>query len=472
MKLSRKLLSSAIVSVLMMSTAAAQDEPFTMTIIAPGAGVNFDDGKVKVKKVKVKKVNDQKTKTKKIKLKDKNPMAMPVTQFEDGYDLIFRMSVPNAVGLQKWRRQGNNFGPQMDTLILTDPDECLDLSHAVPASVFPNTIVSPFESCPGGQDETFVNFNIDPYDGPNVDDSGGGYCRLSIRDRLITDSESALPEMSNSVYVDPGLGGTAFQVGPNTGFPGVLAGTPTGGNDGSIYDQTMTTFDCFGYGTDDDVPGLVVLADIGAARIFDQDMVQTPGRLRNMAGLLSSVAFEMLDENGDSAIVARMRVDGALNPIRFVDQIFDVINPSPPSTGYSLYTQIDGVDKTTPIVGATTTADTIAAIHDQFDEPYEITIRAFLVDGIAPEIITDVNNDGIFSAADVAQPLLSNEAQITLTHYSYDAIAAQKDSGECPKSTTPFRQDDKLYIDLNGDNFLPNCNDGDGTSQSGARIPR
>ena len=464
MKNSRKMLSAVVASALIVPGAIADDEPFTMTIIAPGAGVNFDDGEVKVKKIKVKK--------KKVKTKFKNPDALPVTQFEDGYDLIFRMSVPDAVGLQKWRRQGNNFGPQMDTLILTDPDECLDLSHAVPASVFPNTVVSPFESCPGGQDETFVNFNVDPYDGPNVEDSGGGYCRLAIRDRLITDSASELPETSNAVYVDPGNGGTAFQVGPNTGITGVLAGTPTGGNDGSIYDQVSTTFDCFGYGTDDDVPGLVVLADIGAARIFDQNMVQTPGLLRNMAGLVSSVAFEMLDENGDSAIVARMRVDGALNPIRFVDQIFDVIHPSPPSTGYTLYTQIDGVDATTPVVGAMTTEDTIAAIHDQFDEPYEVTIRAFLVDGIAPEIVTDTNNDGIFSAADVALPLLSNEAEITITHFSYDALAAQKDSGECPISTTPFRQDDKLYIDLNGDAFVPNCNDGDGTSQSGARIPR
>ena len=287
---------------------------------------------------------------------------------------------------------------------------------------------------------------------------------------------TTLPSISNKVYVDPdgiddfGFAPPPFAVGPNTGGVGVIG--PSGG-----YDEGATTFDCYGYGADDDVPGLVIIANVGGARFFDQSMNNVnPMAVRNMAGLLSSVAFEISDFGGKSAIVARMRSSYALAPIRFADMFFSIPSNSGfyPTAGYTLTTQIDGETSTTGVVGVENAAGAINAIREQFDDLYEVTITAALVDGIAPEIITDVNNDGIFDAVDIeatGATLLSTVDTLTIRQVSFDALAVT-DEEECMRSSGSFGSDSRLFIDLDGDNYVATCQDGDGTSRSGVRRPR
>ncbi|MEM9015338.1 MAG: hypothetical protein AAGB02_09585, partial [Pseudomonadota bacterium] len=129
----------------------------------------------------------------------------------------------------------------------------------------------------------------------------------------------------------------------------------------------------------------------------------------------------------------------------------------------------------TPVVGATSSVDVVDAVLSSFPDDYQVTIRAVVVEGRAPEFIDDINNDGVFDASDVVGmgfTLLSNEDSITVTHLNFQARAIQDDSFECPTSSTPFGSDQLLYVDLDGDGSSEICQDGDGTASSGVRRPR
>ena len=473
-----KLVISAGVAAIALATLAPtagalaqSDAPIRLSIDAPG-------GDILSEKAKIKKKRNRKGKKKK-RLIDRRPnFPEESILFEDGYDLYFRLEAPDAEALHKWRRENNNFGPNYDVLVLSDADECLDLSHTVPADLFPAFGTPPsLEDCnPSGDptyqpDETFINFHIDPYDAPRVRDSSGGYCRETVLDGLVDDEfGSETPLNSNKVYVDPRFSdpsagiGAIFPVGPNTG--GFVGFDP--------FDLSYQ--DCYGFGTDDDLPGLVVMANVGASRVFDENLNFTDGRIRNMAGFLSGVGFELIDNSDSSAIVARMPVTrNMLRPLNFVDLLFPIPSSAPFPPGFSVIVQNDDQVVTTPLVGATEDIEVVNAILASFPDEYDIELTAVIVEGRAPAFIDDVDNNGVYDANDVAgmgYTLLSNEASILLTHLNYQARAIQQDSYECPSSSTPFGSDQQLYVDLDGSGFSGACQDGDGTASSSVRRPR
>ncbi|NNE41894.1 MAG: hypothetical protein HKN14_13360 [Marinicaulis sp.] len=449
MSLKSKILAGVFIAPIFAASAIAQDAPIRLTIEAPGGPILSDGAKVKNGKVK-----------------DKDANLEAPTLFEDGYAFEFRMAAIDSVALVNTRRKGIG-GTNYETLVLDDPDGCLDLSHSFPTDLFPFYTPFPFESCPGGPDETFMNFTTDIFDAPDVRDESG-FCEGSIKDRLVRDEFGDLPPSSmNTPYVDPrfsdgaaGIGGI-FQVGPKTGGP--------------ISTTDFDHEDCYGFGADDDIPSLVVMANVGAARVFDENLVYDNTRIRNMAGLVSGVASELLDSARATAVVARMPVRlNMLRPMTFVDLDGGFFGPFPASV--NITTQNDEEQVTASASNLNSTGDVVDAVFSTFPNDYEVEIRAVVVNGRAPEFIEDSNGDGAFTAADLthggAYELLSNEATITVNLLNFFALVDEQDGSECPPSSTPFGSDQQLYVDLDADGTSGVCQDGDGTSHSGVRVPR
>lgn len=453
-----------VVSVPVTVAAQSSEPPIVLTIEEPGGSILSGDAQVKNGKVKDKNAN----------LPD-----LP-TLFEDGWVMSFRLAAPNAEAYIRDRR--SFFSGNFDTLVLEDPDGCLNLSGSYPIEIlgeeFPGFVPPPFEDCTGPADETAINFFIDPFDAPGVRDRTG-LCAGFIERGLVDDEfGDKLPEQSNKVFVDPRFEDSAagildvFPVGPDTGGPEIFLGEDY--------------LDCYGYGTDDDLPSLVVMVNIGAAKIFDEDLNYDNSRIRNMAGLLSGVGLEFIDNGGASTIVAHMPITrNMINPLTFVDvnsEYFLADYPDP----LNIVSISDGVETVSNISGIETSNDLTGAVLDQFPDDYDVEIRAVVVNGIAPAFIDDMNGDGEFTAQDVAlmnggTQLLSNEAVQVVNLRNLFVIVDEEDGRECaPSAQSPFASDRFLYVDLDG-SFDPLdpasigsgvCNDGDGTSRSGVRRPR
>ena len=452
------LLACAALSPMLLTPAYAQPgAPIQLTIETPGG--SFLSGKAKLRLGEL-------FPGKAGLLHRKTP-----TLYEDGYTLTIRMAAPDSVA----HVRPNRFGAMFDTLVLEDPDGCLDLSQATPTHLTPSFPLPSFEDCNPGMDpgyepdELFINFTIDPFDAPGVKDTSG-LCVGTVKDGLVDDAFGAkLFSDSDTPYVDPrfmdgsaGIG-AIFQVGPKTG--GVAGADPNGGEE-----------DCYGFGADDDNPSLVVIANVGAARVFDEDLnYLSPGRVRNLAGLASGVSLEPLDKSGASAIVTHLPVTlNMLRPLTFVDLDGSFFGPFPSTV--DIITQADDVQTSTTASGLESTKDVVDAVFSTFPNGYQIEVRAVVVKGVAPDFIDDTNGDGVVTAADLtfngAYELLSNESVIKLNLLNFFAIVDQKDGSECPPSSTPFGSDQQLYVDFNSDGMSGVCNDGDGTSRSGVRFPR
>lgn len=387
---------------------------------------------------------------------------------EDGWIMSFRLAAPDSVALLSTRLSNAQGGPNYETLVLKDPDGCLDLSHALPTfdgGDFPADLDPVDDNCPVPQDETFMLFNIDYDDAPGVRDnyiSGG--CEGPKRDRLVDDVyddiDSGFIDFrdSNKAYVlrrpvsQPTLGSA---VGPFTG--------------GSGFPGDMSHYDCYGYGSDEDVTSLVVMVNTGAARIFDAELNYDNTRIRNMAGFVSGVTREYLDRNNATTVVAHMPVRrGMLTPLTFfdIDMEANVFSGDPIPPSFDVLRKIeDGPIETFTVTGAMTTADVVNELIALTPNEFKVEIRAVVVEGDAPEFIDDTNNDGRFTAADLRPnyKLLSKEAVRRINIVTTPSLAEERDDFECP----PLN-----FVDLNGIDENQGCDDGDGTSRSAVRLPR
>lgn len=386
---------------------------------------------------------------------------------EDGWVLSFRLAAPESIALLSTRLSNAQGGPNYETLVLKDPDGCLDLSHALPTydgGDFPADLDPIEDDCPAIQDETFMLFNIDYDDTPGVRDNyvfGG--CEGPKQERLVDDAyddiESNVIDFrdSNKAYVikNPASAfATGSPVGPFTGGPD---------NGGTEH------LDCFGYGSDEDVTSLVVMVNTGAARIFDADLNYDNTRIRNMAGFVSGVTREYLDRNNATTVVAHMPIRrNMLTPLTFfdIDMPVNEFGGDPIPAAFDIWRKIeDGPVETFTITGATTPADVINELIALTPSEFKVEIRAVVVEGDAPEFIDDTNNDGRFTAADLRPKykLLSKEAVRRINIVTTPSLAEERDPFECP----PLN-----FVDLNGNDEDQFCDDGDGTSRSAVRLPR
>ncbi len=384
--------------------------------------------------------------------------------FVEGRDwnLEFRLTVDNALGFVELIGSGD----KREALVISDPDNCLEFDLGHTATSDPN-ISGPFDdSCfDGVSDEVYIPFRSDVSDRSGFDDAFD-FCDVITEPTLsqeLRDDPSTTPPADNN---------KAYLLAPDQFFPDGSApiarrmGPSTGGE---------TTGDCYGYGPDEDLPGLVVMVDVGAARVFDQnfDIVEVaPGvrRIRNLAGFTSMVTRELTDRFGRSHVVAHMQVErGMLEPL----VVFDARTARrSPFIGSTFQRRVDsGPVETFSWVNQPTSDYTAAELEEllaTLPDSNTVKIRAVVVDGPAPAYIDDLDQNGKFTINDLilmGHTPLSNQAKRTINVIQQDKLEDFDGSQECPSFAVI------AGVDLDGNNYGYFCFDGDGNSRSTKRIP-
>jgi hypothetical protein len=324
-------------------------------------------------------------------------------------------------------------------LIFDDPDGCLN----PPA---PSWQVSPSPECgvpeplpaewdwddwvPPASDETYMEFWPD-VDIAGVPDGSGSNAGGNA-DRQLELVDSA------------GSGGPEFH----------------GWNEGAVLDCTPLTddpdcdrfgpatgdevVDGFGFGTDDDITGLVVIAEFGVGRTYlepDFDLTSPVGA-RNLAALVNSVSYDLSDlestnskEQGQKGkptetIAEYVRIWAHINMLgQVVRNIIqydacvgnvtwqDAEETFPDSCDGDDLWRVDGGPIENPPFNFG--REDAASIYRLEDTVFEL--RAFLVAGQAPSVLLDENGDGQVDSADAelaGYTLLSNEDSIEFLQLS------------------------------------------------------
>ncbi len=362
------------------------------------------------------------------------------------------MSLPRARGAQSTLTAGNytialhltvqdaaafveDIG--LEAMVLEDPDGCIDMSHF--------STIGPFETCSGGPNETFVAFRSERFDQPAVVDS----CTPAANSRLIDDAYSPFRIASlNKPYL---RAGNVSGSGGNT--DGILGIRPVGAFTGGTASSTNSG-DCYGLAADDDLPGLVLMANIGPLRVFNTNFNLVGSRIRNFAGMLNSVTIEFLDQQDRSAIVAFLRVpDGLLEPLTLVDR--SINNPRIHFMTRRDSGPIQSFQFSSPPANKT---QEIAAILDTYPD-VNVTVRAVIVKGQAPSFIDDLDGNGIFGAKDLELAgfeLLSSQAILEI-HAIQNDVLSEFVPLECPVAI--------LAGDLDGNGLTGyTCNTGNARS--------
>ena len=341
------------------------------------------------------------------------------------WPLIMRLESRSALAFVKefFKKQNR------EALVLRDPDDCLVLTSLIDDIAGLNKTEFD-ENCGGlAEDETYLEVQTEKFDTFELlDNTNTG--NSSIQNRLIDGDCVDPPEVRNVACLRM-EDGKLKPVGPKTG--------------GQVSDG-------YGYGADDDASGMVVMFDIGGARVFDPiTFDQNPNVLRNMAGLINTVSEELLTGWRKTAITMTTHtLAGYAEPIA----IFDFSVTDSKYAGYNALVRIDSG----PITPFNYESDfplndnSKSEFNPFYDEilakvyPVEATLRVVAVSGEAPDFIDDLNYDGKFTAADVelaGYTLISNEIKTKLTLTS-DNLLADTPNPKCPPRTV-------LYLDLDGD---------------------
>lgn len=342
-----------------------------------------------------------------------------------------------------------------EALVLQDPDDCLNL-----ASLVEDLMMTAFDpAClSAGEDEIYIEVQNEKFDTFELADNIGTGNDV-IRARLV-DNAYAAGMLFNTPYL--ALKQNKVEaVGPKTGGP-------------ASDDPAHPELDGYGYGADDDLSGLVLMVDIGGARIFDLDFNHQSGVIRNLAGIVNTVSIELLDGRGQTALTAAMHpLAGIFEPIAVFD--LSVTNPaymgydylhrvdSGPITAFELMSEIP--QETDPKSEANEFYDELLATYF----PVDFVIRAVVVAGEAPDYVHDLDADGLFTARDVQMAgyqLVTNEVKMKLT-VTHDNLLIDSQDIKCLPRTLIF--DD---LDGNGQSGEPfKCVGKSGSTRS-RRVPR
>jgi hypothetical protein len=350
-----------------------------------------------------------------------------------GWSLVLRIETPDSVAIVESAEEPTQPIGRREAVVLTDPDGCLDMRH------FPIVNAGkPYEDC-NGPDETFLEFTTERFDTFDLADSNTG--NFQVRERLIDDAF-----VSGALLNKPYLRNTAGNVVP-------VPRPQTGG----------ALLDGFGFGPDDDLPGLVVMSNNGAARAFDENFDLVPGVIRNMGGFINGVSQELLTRRGGSALEATMQiVAGMFEPIALFDLDVDA-----DGVDYLRRLESGPIQPFQFIAPPANNDDILRDITSSYS-PFEIELRIVIVEGVAPTFIEDRNHDGRFSAADLKKMgyrLLSNEVRLSLA-VEFDLAITETVSGRtCPPPSLIYRD-----LDGNGRDGAITCS-GSGGAARIRRVP-
>lgn len=345
---------------------------------------------------------------------------LPSTQ----WPLILRAETSSAVGFALETQMGKRRG----ALVLADPDNCFNLASLV--ADFGDAAYD--FNCAGlAEDETYLQVLTEKYDSFELEDNsstGNDRLRAELVDDSCMDDES--PRNVACLALD---NGQVKAVGPKTGGE---------------------ELDGYGYGTDDDVAGLVIMADVGAARVFDPEAIESSdGSVRNLAGFVNTVSSELLTGRRTTALTMTTHaLAGYLEPIALFD--LSLGEDASAAGEYNTMVQVDGsAARAVKVIADYPTGNNSDAIsNDFYDEllslvyPTTVIVRAVLVAGEAPATIDDLDGDGRYTAADVrlaGYQLLSNEVKLAVRH-SNDNLLVESGDPKCLPRTA-------IYKDLDGD---------------------
>ncbi len=336
--------------------------------------------------------------------------------YESGTSLDFKATVVGpALGYLTNRL--SVYTGDLDTgwFVFADPDNCLEiaLSPGVPMGfqrpclrdLYPQYGDNDYPDDAIVPDETYFQFTNER-DEPGYAD-GAFVIDAAARQALADPLASGPPEFmaltrdfTHGLKLDPPAT-TSTPVGPYTGD---------------------TVDDGFGYGADEDLPGLVVLSSRGVGLVYeDADGFAgtktssftpvSPKTQWNLAGFLHSVSYELKGNDGKTAIHAHMTLpDGLIAPVIAYDNCIGEHNGDGSCVGEEHWYRIDGgpVQKATDMMPA---YDFWASLIPSLT--YEIT--AFIVSGRAPSRLADLNHDNKVSAADAklaGYKVISNETKV------------------------------------------------------------
>jgi hypothetical protein len=202
------------------------------------------------------------------------------------------------------------------------------------------------------------------------------------------------------------------------------------------------TTDGFGFAANDDLTGLVLIAQYGVGLTYSEPAFDqaVPLAARNLAGLVHSVSYDLSDLQEEKAkgqgkptstfkeyvriwahvnmlpLVVRhiIQYDACVGNITYDDPPFDTNVES--CNGDDLWRVDGGPVETAPMNYGRADAASIDLLESTVFE-----IRAFMVAGQAPDVLMDGNDDGVVDSADAVLAgfsVLSNEDSIELLQLS------------------------------------------------------
>ena len=338
-----------------------------------------------------------------------NPDLPPPLMFSSGWPLVFKATARvDALGIAT-DAQPSEFPTMEETgyVVFDDPDGCLALPEPFEINYDNPSLPNPDNPCPvlgsprPQSDETYLEFAND-VDSVGVPDNAGNPGRSAA----LGDAVSGAPVFTGAIEEAGVLTIGPVAVGPATGL------ATASGIDDSIDDGV-------GYGADDDLPGLVLLSATGVGLVLDTDFNPPFVRQqRNLAGFLNWAAYELRGANGNTVVHAGMVLPyGLVAPLMQTD---DCIG-TPTDAGDTFFCdepsqyRIDG--------GALVTAPVFGSLQDNYPANFNARayeLRAFVVSGVAPSLLTDMNGDGVVTAADATAAgyrVISNEKVVRLRQY-------------------------------------------------------
>ncbi|NNF51793.1 MAG: hypothetical protein HKN59_05075 [Gammaproteobacteria bacterium] len=339
-----------------------------------------------------------------------------------GWPLTIRMTMRNELGIAS--SQGNPGEPPFYSgkgkpafVIFRDPDDCLAMD--IGGWNFPVGDGCPPEGDPPPpSDETYFAFI------PDVDDIGLPTGAQGFSDRIdfLVDATSGRQKILGVDFdvMTP----VEYEVGARTSF---FAATP----EEEIKDG-------YGYGADDDIPGLVILARHGPGIAYQPNGVaRSPLELINLAGFINSVSYELSTPKNQVVVTAQMVVPPFLiAPVVVADDSYDDGSGTP-----AVWWRIDG--SPTEVPASTATEDVVSAFKGYpnlvDDQPYTISVMA--VSGEAPDRVIDQNGDQQITPYDLramGYQVISRMKSVSVE--LFPGIACHGGSGE-----------NTAYADLDGD---------------------
>ena len=292
---------------------------------------------------------------------------------------------------------------QASALLLEDRDGC--------PSILDGDLDVP---CPQVDDETYLLFTSD-WDRPGiVDEHGDAEIRAELA-RTLPDTDTpttSFRSLSNRPYflIDDGDGRNSVRTAGPDLSEGVLDGV--------------------GYGPSDEVPGLVVLSDVGVGKVLTPYLgserggcVPTPQggictlpsyvsleelpemTARNLAGLMTDVAFQRTNRGGSKLTISLDVPSTLFEPVVVSDQ--EAMVPPCPSGQSCGLISVDGA----PFVQAESPWN-----RSGYPGTIEVIITVVVVEGTAPAYIENCDGNDEIDARDLecaGYRLLSNEAQIS-----------------------------------------------------------